>query len=481
LQHLIQRSGQRRGEGDPRRDGQRSRYDDRPRGHRRRAGGDPDGATGGFDRVHRVIQVHRGRIEGGGEPGGELLRPTGDAVGLVGAQEGRHVEVRGKADELARRDLSRLGAQLEAHLLAEDPAGVGVWHLLPQPTLRGLVTQILRHTQPLSSVDERGARRRRQRRQVPGVPPRYTIGAYVQVLAGLADVHQVQPQLVHELPHRGVVTPDPLRTQLDRAASGKHDVAHPAADPLGRLQNDHGPPTLVQPPGRQACSDNGDLDVHQVFRAGPTPRSPGSPVVVLLAQLHVDEHLRAAHPGHGPNASPDEFEQVVVVLAHGLDEQVEAAGGDHHVVDLDHLRQLVGHRDDVAVDADADHGLPAEPELVRVRDGHDLDHACLLQAGHALPDRRLGQAHGARDRRVRPAPVLLQLLHDRLADIVEKGMGDGDGHGPSVGEGGWAEKCVPSRAAAGNTDFIAVQCITLEKRRLLAYAAFGSDRSPEVT
>jgi hypothetical protein len=126
LQHLIQRSGQRRGEGDPRRDGQRSRYDDRPRGHRRRAGGDPDGATGGFDRVHRVIQVHRGRIEGGGEPGGELLRPTGDAVGLVGAQEGRHVEVRGEADELARRDLSRLGAQLEAHLLAEDPAGVGV-------------------------------------------------------------------------------------------------------------------------------------------------------------------------------------------------------------------------------------------------------------------------------------------------------------------------------------------------------------------
>ena len=82
------------------------------------------------------------------------------------------------------------------------------------------------------------------------------------------------------------------------------------------------------------------------------------------------------------------------------------------------------------VDPDADHGLAAEPQLQRVGDRDDLDDARVLQPVHALPYGGLGQAHGPGDGGVGAAPVLLQLLDDRLADIVEERVGDGGRHGP---------------------------------------------------
>src|SRR6478609_9791589 len=50
---------------------------------------------------------------------------------------------------------------------------------------------------------------------------------------------------------------------------------------------------------------------------------PGSPSVLLLVELEVDERLRGADAGQAPDLAHHDVEEMVVVLADHLDEQVE--------------------------------------------------------------------------------------------------------------------------------------------------------------
>ena len=61
----------------------------------------------------------------------------------------------------------------------------------------------------------------------------------------------------------------------------------------------------------------------------------------------------------------------------------------------------------------------AKPTDERVGDRDDLHHAGVDEPLHALAHGRLGQPDGLADGGVRTATVLLQLLDDRLGDIVE--------------------------------------------------------------
>src|SRR5436305_883384 len=165
-----------------------------------------------------------------------------------------------------------------------------------------------------------------------------------------------------------------------------------------------------------------------------------SPWVGLLAELEVDEGLRTGHEGHGADPAQD-LEQVIVVLADDLRQHVERAGGDDDVVDLLHVGELPGHFLQVAVGLDGDHGLPPEAERQRIGDGHDLHHAGVLEALHALPDGRLGQPYGLADRGI-GTPAAMQaaaaafegwrdatpsersLAMFRIADAMEKRADD---------------------------------------------------------
>ena len=117
-------------------------------------------------------------------------------------------------------------------------------------------------------------------------------------------------------------------------------------------------------------------------------------------------------------------EQVLVVLADELDQQVERAGHDHEVVDLGERGEAVGDGADVTLDADADHRHAPEPEHHRVGDGDDLGDPDLDQPAHALAHRRLGQPDLLRELRVRPTAVVLERFDEGLVDVVER---DGSG------------------------------------------------------
>ena len=81
--------------------------------------------------------------------------------------------------------------------------------------------------------------------------------------------------------------------------------------------------------------------------------------------------------------------------------------------------QLLGHLCRVPGAADADHRLPGEAQLHRIGDGDDLHHAGVDHALDPLPHRGLGQPDRLADARIRPTAVLLQLLDDRLGQLVE--------------------------------------------------------------
>ncbi len=98
---------------------------------------------------------------------------------------------------------------------------------------------------------------------------------------------------------------------------------------------------------------------------------------------------------------------MVVVLAHDLDDQVEGARRDDHVVDLGNLGQRVRDRVDVALHVDADQRLPLEPNLERISYRDDLDHAGVHESLDALAHGRLGHPDRLGNRRVGPAAVLL--------------------------------------------------------------------------
>ena len=117
------------------------------------------------------------------------------------------------------------------------------------------------------------------------------------------------------------------------------------------------------------------------------------------------------------------LEQVLVALADDLGEEVVGAGGDHDVVDLVQRGERVGDRLERPRDPDPDHRLAGEAELERVGDRDDLHDAAVDQALHALAHRGLGQADHLADGGVRASAVLLQLLDDRLGDVVERDGG----------------------------------------------------------
>jgi len=114
---------------------------------------------------------------------------------------------------------------------------------------------------------------------------------------------------------------------------------------------------------------------------------------------------------------------VVIVLGHDLREDVEVAGAHHEVVHLGHGFQCVRYRLRIAFHSDPDHRRAGEPHLERIGHGDDLHDSAVLEPLHPLPNRRLGQAHGLADGGVRATPVLLQLLDDRLGNIVKGGGG----------------------------------------------------------
>src|SRR5215469_4879743 len=89
--------------------------------------------------------------------------------------------------------------------------------------------------------------------------------------------------------------------------------------------------------------------------------SSGSPAIGLLAEFQVYEGLGTGDARNTTHPAED-LQQVIVVLTDHLHEDVERSRGDHHVVDLAHAREVVGHPLEVTLTLDADHGLPAEAQ-----------------------------------------------------------------------------------------------------------------------
>jgi hypothetical protein len=116
---------------------------------------------------------------------------------------------------------------------------------------------------------------------------------------------------------------------------------------------------------------------------------------------------------------------VGITLADHLGEDVEAAGGDHHVVHLLDGRHRLGHRLQLTLDDDADHGLAREPELQRIGDRHDLHHAGGDELFDAVLHSGLGEPDGLSDVGIGAAPVGLQLFDDRLGGGVDDHAGGG--------------------------------------------------------
>ena len=148
-------------------------------------------------------------------------------------------------------------------------------------------------------------------------------------------------------------------------------------------------------------------------------------------QFEIDERVDGLHAVDRADAAA-ELDEVVVVLADHLGEQVVGAGGEHDVVGrgdrTDGLRDL-GR---VAAHLDAHHRLAGEAELHRVGHRDDLHDAGLLQLLNPLAHGRLAEAHGLADLGVGAAPVLLELLDDRFRDRVEGERARPGGHGSIV-------------------------------------------------
>src|SRR5680860_1631826 len=67
-----------------------------------------------------------------------------------------------------------------------------------------------------------------------------------------------------------------------------------------------------------------------------------TPVVVLLVEFQIDECLGGYHTRQGADPSRQQVEQLVVVLADDLDDQVKAAGRGDDVIHLGHRGQAIG-------------------------------------------------------------------------------------------------------------------------------------------
>ena len=127
-----------------------------------------------------------------------------------------------------------------------------------------------------------------------------------------------------------------------------------------------------------------------------------------------------AHAGHGADPAGDQVEQLLVAGADHLAQHVVGAGGHHHVDRPPPWPTSASATGcDGAVDVDPDHRLAAEAELQRVGDRDDLHDAGVGEPLHPLAHGGLGEPDRLADRGVGAAAVLLQLLDDRLGDVVE--------------------------------------------------------------
>src|SRR5512146_163559 len=171
------------------------------------------------------------------------------------------------------------------------------------------------------------------------------------------------------------------------------------------------------------------------FRAGPSYRyrfdatcagaaqrcvgSTGPELVGLLHEAQVGERLGVADAPDALEALVQEPEQALVVLRHGLDEDVEPPGGHHDVVDLRHLGKGIGDLEEPA-------GLAADPnerlleaQLPRIGDADDLQDPALHEAVRAGADGGLGHAERRGDLGEGPTAVRLEVLDDSLVELAE--------------------------------------------------------------
>ncbi len=111
---------------------------------------------------------------------------------------------------------------------------------------------------------------------------------------------------------------------------------------------------------------------------------------------------------------------MAAVVAHDLDEQVEAPGGDDDVARLVPAGDLVGDRLGAARRLDPDHRLRLEAEPERVRHAGDEQDPVVDKPRVPRADGRLGDTDARGDRAERRASVLLQRFDDAAVDRVER-------------------------------------------------------------
>src|SRR5687768_17177362 len=145
-----------------------------------------------------------------------------------------------------------------------------------------------------------------------------------------------------------------------------------------------------------------------------------SPLVAFLHEPKLDECLGRADAVDPGELLRQHAQQMVVVLAHDLAEQVVAPRGDDHIRHLVQGGDLIGDGGQLSrIDLQTDERRLLEPHRQRVGDADHLHHAAADEALRALPDRRLGNLELSSDLRVRAASVELETLDDRLVEVVE--------------------------------------------------------------
>src|SRR3954452_793041 len=174
-------------------------------------------------------------------------------------------------------------------------------------------------------------------------------------------------------------------------------------------------------------------------------RSAGAPLLRLLHHAELDERVGLADSQDLPQSFGEEAQQGVVVLAHGLDEEVVRTGGDDDVVDLREGCDLAGDLHELlGLAPDADHRHLVKAELERVGHADDLEDPALDEPVRPGAYRGLRHAEIGRDLGERAATVLLEVLDDPLVerrDVLGSSARStaGLGHFPGVALGARAE------------------------------------------
>src|SRR5687767_12255835 len=147
-----------------------------------------------------------------------------------------------------------------------------------------------------------------------------------------------------------------------------------------------------------------------------------SPLVAFLHEPELHERLGRTDAVDAGKLLGQHAQQVVVVLAHDLAEQVVASRGDDDIGDLVQGGDLIGNRGQLSgIDLQSDERRLLEAHGQRIGDADNLHHAAADEALSALPDRRLGDLQLASDLRVRAAAIELEALDDRLVEVIEYG------------------------------------------------------------